>query len=82
MNDSQILLMEDNPDDEMPQPLKNGNVPSHVTAVRDGAAALDHLCADDSPGIPPPGLILLDFEHAIEGDINGWRASLSGTRKW
>jgi CheY-like chemotaxis protein len=64
MSDRRILLVEDNPDDELLtlQALKKSNILNQVTVVRDGAAALDQLFADPSPGLPPFGLILLDLK--------------------
>ena len=47
MNEVEILLVEDNPHDlELTlRALRKGNLANHITAVRDGAAALDFLFA-------------------------------------
>ena len=64
MSDRRILLVEDNPDDEVLtlRALRKNNILNEVTVVRDGAAAIDHLFADDSSGVPPPSVILLDLK--------------------
>jgi len=47
MNEVEILLVEDNPHDlELTlRALRKGNLANHITAVRDGAAALDFIFA-------------------------------------
>jgi two-component system response regulator len=68
MQDKTILLVEDNPDDEAltRRALKKNNILNALTAVRDGAEALDYLfCrgayADRDPG-HPPAIVLLDLK--------------------
>ena len=64
MTDRPILLVEDNPDDEMLtlRALRKNNIVNNVTVARDGAEALEHLFPDDSSDVTPPGLILLDLK--------------------
>ena len=64
MTDRYVLLVEDNPNDEelTLRAFKKNNILNEVTVVRDGAAAIDHLFADDSSGVPPPSVILLDLK--------------------
>ncbi len=59
-----ILLVEDNPDDELLtlRALKKNNILNEVTVARDGAEALEHLLGDDGAGAMPPALILLDLK--------------------
>jgi len=47
MRDETILLVEDNPDDELltRRTLKKSNVCNQVAVLRDGAEALDYLFA-------------------------------------
>ena len=56
-----ILLVEDNPDDQVLtlRVLKKHNIPNEVTVASDGQEALDYLFADDDGC--RFGLILLDF---------------------
>jgi two-component system, response regulator len=68
MEDTTILLVEDNPDDEALtlRALKKNNIGNAVFVVRDGAEALDYLfCtgayADRDPN-DMPQLILLDIK--------------------
>lgn len=63
-----ILLIEDNPDDEVLtlRALKNNNILNEVVVARDGAEALDYLfCrgeyADRDPGLLPQ-VVLLDLK--------------------
>lgn len=67
MTDKFILLVEDNPDDELltVRSLKKANVANNIEVVRDGSEALDFLfCkgpyADREPAAP--GLVLLDLK--------------------
>ena len=62
MTSRPILLVEDNPDDELLtlRALKKNNILNQVTVAHDGAEALEHLFAH--PGVTPPGLILLDLK--------------------
>lgn len=59
MNDQTILLVEDNPDDELltRRALRKSGIPNQVTVVRDGAEALDLLQNADEM----PRLVLLDL---------------------
>lgn len=59
-----ILLVEDNPDDELLtlRALKKHNVLNQVTVARDGAEALDLLLPHDAAGARRFGLILLDLK--------------------
>lgn len=59
-NDGTILLVEDNPDDELLtlDALQNARLTNPVTVVRDGQAALDYLFGD--PELPR--LVLLDLK--------------------
>jgi two-component system response regulator len=68
MSKKYILLVEDNPDDELLtlRALKNQNVINEVVVARDGAEALDRLfCrgkyADRDPS-PLPQVVLLDLK--------------------
>jgi two-component system, response regulator len=68
MSDKVILLVEDNPDDEMLtiRALKKNNVFNEVVVARDGVEALDYLFgtgihAGRDPN-NPPALILLDLK--------------------
>ncbi len=64
MTNRVILLVEDNPDDEVLtlRALKKNNILNQVTVAHDGAEALEHLFADGSAGVTRPGLILLDLK--------------------
>lgn len=62
-----ILLVEDNPDDELLtlRALKKNNVQNEVVVARDGPEALAYLLGSDEPGTPPPirpAMILLDLK--------------------
>lgn len=66
MEESTILLVEDNPNDEALtlRALKKSNIANKVVVARDGAQALDHLfasCADGGANALPQ-LILLDLK--------------------
>lgn len=68
MNKNTILLVEDNPDDEILtlRALKNNNVMNEVAVARDGAEAIDYLFAEgqyqgrDINQLP--ALVLLDLQ--------------------
>ena len=59
MNDETILLVEDNPDDELltRRALKKSGIPNRVSVVRNGAEALDLLLGAGEL----PRLVLLDL---------------------
>ena len=74
-----ILLVEDNPDDELLtlRALKQNNIPNQVTVAHDGAEALEYLFSaggsssgGSSSSVTPPGLILLDLKPRRSA---GWR---------
>ena len=67
MKDGPILLVEDNPDDELltRRALKNANVTNEIVVARDGAEALDYIfgtgaCAERGP--LRPAVVLLDIK--------------------
>lgn len=68
MEDREILLVEDNPDDEALalRALKRGGITARVTIVRDGVEALDHLQIGEpsspAPGRSLPHVVLLDLQ--------------------
>jgi two-component system response regulator len=65
-----ILLVEDNPDDEMLtlRALKKNHILNQVAVARDGAEALELIFAEAGQGGPLPGLVLLDLKlPKIEG---------------
>jgi two-component system, response regulator len=67
MRDETILLVEDNPDDELltRRALKKSNVCNEVVVARDGAEALDYLFAtgkhEGRSPLAMPQVILLDL---------------------
>jgi two-component system, response regulator len=64
MSNKTILLVEDNPDDEMLtlRALKKNNILNEVTVARDGAQAIEYLFSGPSASLPLPGIILLDLQ--------------------
>ncbi len=64
MNDKQIMLIEDNPDDRdlTIRALKKHNVLNPVTVASNGAEALTMLLGDDHRDQGNPALILLDLK--------------------
>ncbi len=67
MKNGPILLVEDNPDDELLtlRALKNANVTNEIVVARDGAEALDYIfgtgaCAERGP--LAPAIVLLDIK--------------------
>jgi len=66
--DETILLVEDNPDDELltRRALKKSNVCNEVVVARDGAEALDYLFAtgthEGRSPVAMPQVILLDLD--------------------
>ena len=61
-HDRPILLVEDNPDDELLtiRALRNNHIVNDIDVARDGAEALEYLFA--SPGRAMPQIILLDLK--------------------
>lgn len=61
---SKILLIEDNPDDEMLtlRAFKKSNLKNELIVMRDGAQALDFLFNVEKSSADLPGLILLDLK--------------------
>lgn len=62
-----ILLVEDNPDDEMLtlRALEKNKIMNKVIVARDGAEAIDYLHISGLPGVSPetlPQIILLDLK--------------------
>jgi len=59
-----ILLVEDNPDDEMLclRALKKNDITNEIIVARDGAEALDYLFTKDSGTSELPHLMLLDLK--------------------
>ena len=59
-----ILLVEDNPDDEMLtlRALKKNSIVNEITVAHDGAEALELIFSRATSGEPLPGLILLDLK--------------------
>ncbi len=68
MNDKRILLIEDNPDDEMLtlRAFQKAGYDKHLMVVRDGAEALEYIfnrgIFADKNKFPRPELILLDLK--------------------
>jgi two-component system response regulator len=71
MDSRSILLVEDNPKDEMLtlRALKKSHVANEIVVVRDGAEALDYLFAEgEHAGRDQPAVVLLDLKlPKIEG---------------
>ncbi|MCL4485313.1 MAG: response regulator [Nitrospirae bacterium] len=71
MKDKVILLVEDNPDDELLtlRALKRNNIENRVLVARDGQEALDRLFGVDTADPPElPTLVLLDLKlPRVEG---------------
>jgi two-component system, response regulator len=63
MNDKQIILIEDNPDDRdlTIRALKKNNVLNPVSVARDGAEAITMLLGEGHRDEESPALILLDL---------------------
>jgi two-component system, response regulator len=66
MSDKVILLVEDNPKDEVLtlRALRKSNILNKVVVAHDGAEALDYLFGPDAEGMPRPlpQLVLLDLK--------------------
>jgi CheY-like chemotaxis protein len=67
MNDKTLLLVEDNPQDEMLtlRSLRKANIANHIDVARDGQQALDYLFREgefaDRTGPDLPTVVLLDI---------------------
>lgn len=63
LENKKILLVEDNPDDEMPtvRALKKNHLTNSIEAARDGQEALDYLFRDHTTRAELPALIILDL---------------------
>jgi len=65
MHQKTILLVEDNPDDEVLtlRALRKSNITNEVTVVRDGQQALDYFFFSEAASTrPAPALVLLDLK--------------------
>ena len=64
MKDKVILLVEDNPDDELLtlRALKNNNISNEVIVARDGQQALDYFFGEDTFANTTPAVMLLDLK--------------------
>lgn len=64
MEEKIILLIEDNPDDELLtlRALKNNNIHSEVRVARDGQEAIDYFFGKDASLNPTPAVVLLDLK--------------------
>ena len=64
MTSQTILLVEDNPDDEMLtlRALKKNNILNEVAVAHDGAEALEYLLSRGGAGASLPRLVLLDLK--------------------
>lgn len=84
--DSEILLVEDNPDDaELTlRALKKNNVTNRVIVVQDGAEALDYLFAMgryvDRSMSPLPKVVLLDLKLPLVSGIEVLRQCKANER--
>lgn len=64
MSDKIILLIEDNPDDELltKRAFQKNNILNEVVVAHDGAEAVELLLGSGADGVPPtPSVILLDL---------------------
>lgn len=64
MNTKTILLVEDNPDDELLtlRALRANHLGNHVEVARDGVQAVEYLLGDGHADRPLPELVLLDLK--------------------
>lgn len=64
MKSKRILLVEDNPDDEMLtiRALRNNNFQNEVIVARDGQQALDYFFSKTNEENPLPAVVLLDLK--------------------
>jgi two-component system, response regulator len=63
MTNRTILMIEDNPDDELLalRALRKHNIANELAVARDGAEAIEFLLGDWAGNAEPPTLILLDL---------------------
>jgi len=63
MEGKPILLVEDNPDDELLtlRAFRQSNIRNEIQVVRDGAEALEYLFAEGEARNPRPAVVLLDL---------------------
>ncbi|SDK38803.1 Response regulator receiver domain-containing protein [Methylophilus rhizosphaerae] len=64
MDEKVILLIEDNPDDELLtlRALKNNNINAQVKVARDGQEAIDYFFGAEASVNPTPAVVLLDLK--------------------
>lgn len=64
MKSKRILLVEDNPDDEMLtiRALRNNNFQNEIVVMRDGQQALDYFFGKNVEENPLPAVVLLDLK--------------------
>jgi two-component system response regulator len=64
MDEKVILLIEDNPDDELLtlRALKNNQIKAQVKVARDGQEAIDYFFGNDADSNPAPAVVLLDLK--------------------
>lgn len=64
MKSKRILLVEDNPDDEMLtiRALRNNNFQNEVIVARDGQEALNYFFSKNGEDNPLPAVVLLDLK--------------------
>lgn len=69
MEHRRVLLVEDNADDELltVRALRKAKLSNEIVVLRDGQAALDYLCGDESK--PLPALVLLDLKLPKVGGL-------------
>jgi CheY-like chemotaxis protein len=86
MNHRSILLVEDNPQDEMLtlRALRKVNLSNQVVVVRDGQQALDYLGGEgefaDQRAMPLPAVVLLDLNLPRVGGLEVLQRLRSITR--
>jgi len=64
VNNKTILLIEDNPDDELLtlRALRNNRILNEVMVAHDGQEALDYFFGKDAAAKPAPTVVLLDLK--------------------
>ncbi len=86
MRPRSVLLVEDNPNDEMLtlRAFKRSNIPNQIVVVRDGAEALDYLFGVGSHGgrdvSDAPAMVLLDLKLPKIGGLEVLRRLRSDAR--